>query len=137
MVGAGPIGTRIAAQLESMGKDVCLIDFSSVNLHPLTQAGFRTVAGDASDVTILEMAEVDDSFVIVVCIPDDRMAHQIVRAIRKINRDGKLIVRCRYQFSMNKLKSLGADSIIVEETEATLALLRTLGKFESFNESTV
>lgn len=134
VVGAGPIGTRVSAQLETMGKDVCLIDFSPVNLHPFTQAGFRTVAGDASDVTVLEMAEVGDSFVIVVCIPDDRIAHQIVRAVRKINRNGKLIVRCRYQFSVNKLKSLGADSIIVEETEATLALLRTLEKFDSFKE---
>jgi CPA2 family monovalent cation:H+ antiporter-2 len=126
VIGAGPIGARVTTQLETMGKDVCLIDFSPVNLHPFTQAGFRTVAGDASDAAVLEIAEVHDSFLIVVCIPDDKVAFRIIRSIRRINRSGKLIVRCRYQASVDKLKKLGADSIIIEETEATLALLRML-----------
>ncbi|WP_182867422.1 NAD-binding protein [Rhodopirellula sp. JC639] len=57
IIGAGPIGSRIASQLETAGKDVCLVDLSPVNLHPFSQLGFRTVAGDASDPQILHRAE--------------------------------------------------------------------------------
>lgn len=130
IIGAGPIGTRVAAHFETMGKDVGLIDFSPINLHAFAQAGFRTVAGDATDSQILELAEVHDSFVVVVCVADDLIAFQIVKAVRKMNRQAKLVVRCRYQSNIAKLRRLGADRIVTEEVEATLALLRMLEQFE-------
>ncbi|TWU01505.1 cation:proton antiporter [Neorhodopirellula pilleata] len=131
VIGAGPIGTRVAAQFETMGKDVCLIDFSPMNLHAFAQAGFRTIAGDATNPKILELAEADQSSVIVVCVADDKAAMRIVRAIRRVNREAKLIVRCRYQSNVSKLRRLGADNIISEEIEATMALLRMLGSAEN------
>lgn len=130
IIGAGPIGTRVAAQFETMGKDVCLIDFSPINLHAFAQAGFRTVAGDATDSQILELAEVQDSFVVVVCVADDLIAFQIVKSVRKMNPKAKLVVRCRYQSNIAKLRRLGVDRIVTEEIEATLALLRTLEQLE-------
>ncbi|SMP74892.1 Kef-type potassium/proton antiporter, CPA2 family [Neorhodopirellula lusitana] len=126
VIGAGPIGTRVTAQLETMGKDVCLIDFSPINLHPFTQAGFRTVAGDATDLRILELADVRNCFVVVVSVPDDRVALRILKTLRRSKTTAKLIVRCRYQSNVSTLRKAGADSIVTEETEATLALLRTL-----------
>ncbi|PAY16287.1 sodium:proton exchanger [Rhodopirellula sp. SM50] len=130
IIGAGPIGSRIASQLETTGQDVCLVDLSPVNLHPFSQLGFRTVAGDASDTSILERAEVHHAGVIVVCVPDDQVAQRVVRAIRKINPRGKLLVRCRYQASVPKLRRVGADVVVTEETEASLALLRELNQLE-------
>ncbi|MCS7470069.1 cation:proton antiporter [Stieleria sp. ICT_E10.1] len=130
VIGAGPIGSRIASQLETMGKDVCLMDLSPVNLHPFSQLGFRTVAGDASDSNILGRAEVPHAALVVVCVPDDQVALRVVRAIRKINRQGKLLVRCRYQASIDKLVRSGADVVVTEETEASLALLRELNQME-------
>ena len=131
VIGAGPIGTRVTAQLETMGKDVCLVDFSPINLHLFTQLGIRTVAGDATDPRILELAEIHDCFVIVVCVPDDRVAIRIARVIRRMGVKSKLIVRCRYQSNVSALRKSGANSIVTEEVEATLALLRTLETFDT------
>jgi len=130
IIGAGPIGSRMTTQLETMGKEVCLIDLSPINLQPFAQAGFHTVAGDASDVQILRLADAADSALCVVCVPHDDSAIQIVRAIRKINRNARIIVRCRYQASLTKMKRLGVDHIVIEETEATLAMLRALDQME-------
>ncbi|QEG00715.1 Inner membrane protein YbaL [Stieleria maiorica] len=130
IIGAGPIGSRIASQLETMGKDVCLVDLSPVNLHPFSQLGFRTVAGDAIDPQILQRAEVAHASVVVVCVPNDQVAIGVVRAIRKLNRRGKLLVRCRYQASVAKLVRSGADVVVTEENEASLALLRELNQLE-------
>ncbi|QDV41764.1 Glutathione-regulated potassium-efflux system protein KefC [Stieleria neptunia] len=130
VIGAGPIGSRIASQLETTGQDVCLVDLSPVNLHPFSQLGFRTVAGDAGDSSILELAGVPHAGVVVVCVPDDQVALRVVRAIRKVNPDGKLLVRCRYQASAAKLRRVGADVVVTEETEASLALLRELNQME-------
>ncbi|MFG0291308.1 MAG: NAD-binding protein, partial [Rhodopirellula sp. JB044] len=130
IIGAGPIGGRLTSQLETMGKEVCLIDLSPINLQPYAQAGFHTVVGDASDVQVLRLAGVSDCPLCVLCVPQDSSAVKIVRAIRRINPTTKLIVRCRYQASVTKLQRLGADLIVIEETEATLALLRALSRFD-------
>ncbi|QDU09893.1 cation:proton antiporter [Gimesia aquarii] len=129
IIGAGPIGRQLASQLEIKGNDVCLIDFSSINLHPFAQEGFRTVAGDATQSSTLELAGVSDSVLTAVCVPDDETAIRIVRAIRRLNRTGKLIVRCRYQTNVEKLKQAGADRVVSEEAVASIALMRTLTNF--------
>ncbi|TWU40792.1 cation:proton antiporter [Novipirellula artificiosorum] len=127
VIGAGPIGRRVASQLETMGKDVCLIDLSPLNLHRFAQEGFRTVAGDATDLEILRLAGVGDSVLVVVCVAKDEAAIRVVRAIRKLNRHCTTIVRCRYQSTSEKMRRAGANHIISEETEAAMALLRALG----------
>jgi CPA2 family monovalent cation:H+ antiporter-2 len=131
VIGAGPIGRRVASQLETTGMDVCLVDLSPINLHPFALEGFRTVAGDASDRTILTLAEVQDSCMTVVCVPDDETALRVVRSVRKINRKGKLIVRCRYQSNSLALLGCGVDCVVTEETESSLALLRAIGNIVS------
>lgn len=130
VIGAGPIGRQLASQLEIKGKDVCLVDLSPINLHPFAQEGFRTVVGDATENRTLELAEVDNSMLTAVCVPDDESAVRIVRAIRKFNRTGNLIVRCRYQINVGKLQQVGADRVVSEESEASIALLRILITFD-------
>jgi CPA2 family monovalent cation:H+ antiporter-2 len=130
IIGAGPIGGRMASQLETMGKEVCLVDLSPINLQPYTQAGFCTVAGDASDVQILVLAGVPEAALCVVCVPQDNVAVRIVREIRRINPACRLIVRCRYQSSVSQFSRLGVDVVVVEETEATMGLLRALSRFD-------
>ncbi|MDF1743109.1 MAG: cation:proton antiporter [Gimesia sp.] len=130
VIGAGPIGRQLSSQLEIKGKDVCLIDLSPINLHPFAQEGFRTVVGDATQNRTLELAEVENSELTAVCVPDDDAAIRIVRAIRKLNRTGTLIVRCRFQINVGKLQQVGADKVVSEEAEASTALLRILITFD-------
>jgi monovalent cation:H+ antiporter-2, CPA2 family len=131
VIGAGPIGRRVAAQLETLGKDVCLVDMSPINLHSFAQEGFRTVSGDATDSSILNLAGTEEAGLHVICVPDDSSAISIVQAIRLINQETKLIVRCRYQSNAAKLKKAGADQVVSEEAEASVALLRTLASDET------
>lgn len=126
VIGAGPIGRRVASQLESMGKDTCVVDLSPINLHPFAQEGFRTVTGDASDDQVLQLAESDKAALIVVCVPSDEVAIQVVKRIRVLNPPARITVRCRYQANIDRLNRAGADAIISEETEASLAIIRTL-----------
>ncbi|TWU08009.1 cation:proton antiporter domain-containing protein [Stieleria varia] len=132
VIGAGPIGRSIGSQLETLGNDVCMVDLSPINLHSFAQQGFRTVAGDATDEAILVSAGVTEAALVVVCIPDDGAATRIVKAVRHLNADCRVLVRCRYQDSVKKLRKTGASDIVTEESEAAIALLRLL-KEESRN----
>lgn len=132
VVGAGPIGRRMASMLETRGKDVCLVDLSPINLHPFAAVGFRTVAGDATEEDTLRFAQVEEAALLAVSVPDDHAALRIVRAVRQLNRQATIIVRCRFHSFENKLRKAGADRVVSEETVATIALLDELNSAKMF-----
>lgn len=128
VIGVGPVGKQIASQLELMGRDVCLIDLSPINLHPFAMEGFRTIAGDSTRRDILKVAGVAESAMIIVCVPQDDSAIRTVRTVRKLNRTATLMVRCRFQVNTSKLKAAGADRVVSEETEISTALLKAIAE---------
>lgn len=123
IVGAGPIGRQLASQLETLGVDVWLIDLSPINLHSFAQHGFHTVAGDARERDVLERALVADARLVVVSVPDDEVALQIVRSVRELASGASILVRCRYQLNIGKLMAAGASAVVSEEAQASGALL--------------
>ena len=128
VIGLGPMGRQAVSQLEILGVDVCLIDLSPVNLHAHAQQGFRTVSGDASDPEVLDRADAAHVRLVVVCVPDDRVALQIVQSLRGMNSQCTVVVRCRYRSKVAALTKAGADSVVSEEAEASGALLRLLDR---------
>ncbi len=129
VIGAGPSGRQIASRLEIAGKNVCIVDYSPLNLHPFAQQGFRTVNGDATQIEILELAGVADATMIIVCVTRDETALRIVRAVRSANRNCFLLVRCRFQTNVPLLTKAGASEIVSEEAQANDALFAILSKF--------
>ena len=129
IVGVGLRGRAIASRLELIGVDACLVDFSPLNLHPLAQQGFRTVRGDARDAGGRERARRAQGPLAVVCVPEDEAARQIVAAIRALNADTAIVVRCRYQASADRARRAGASAVVSEEVEATGALLAQCERF--------
>lgn len=126
VIGVGPVGRQAASQLEMGGYDVCLIDFSPVNLNPFAQQGFRTVAGDGTDPEVLERASAAEANLTVVCVPDDDAAIRTVNAVRALTTRARIVVRCRYRNNVEKLRQAGADEVVSEEVEAIHALGRAL-----------
>ncbi|MDH3719854.1 MAG: cation:proton antiporter, partial [Planctomycetota bacterium] len=126
VVGAGPVGRRVASQLESLGRDVCVIDLSPLNLQAFAQAGFRTVAGDATGREILDRAGAGEIQLAIVCVSADEAALQVVRAVRDINSACPIIVRCRYQETVEALHKHGATEVVSEEQQAAEQIARLL-----------
>lgn len=124
IIGCGPTGRLIASRLETAGIEVCIVDLSPVNLYPYSQHGFQTIAGDARDPDVLERTNLDECHLAVVCVPDDRIANQIIQSVRAHNKSVYVLVRCRYQSNIPLARKLGAQAVISEEQEASGALLK-------------
>lgn len=131
VIGAGPIGRQVTSQLETIGCNVCLIDLSPVNLHPFALQGIHTVAGDARDPAVLRNAGVRDAELLVLSLPDDRVAIHVLRAVREVNTKAMSVVRCRYQNNEQHLREAGAEHVISEEVLAAGAVLRLLRQLEN------
>ncbi len=123
IIGMGPIGRQLASRLELMGIDACLLDLSPINLQAFAQLGFSTVAGDARDPEVLRRARVDECRLAVISVPDDEIANRIVRAVRELNPAAAILVRCRFQGSIQTAKRAGANVVVSEEAEASGKLL--------------
>jgi CPA2 family monovalent cation:H+ antiporter-2 len=123
IIGIGPIGRQVTSRLELMGIDAGLIDLSPINLQPFAQMGFRTYSGDARDPDVLERAGVAQCRLVVVCVPADDIALELVRSLRQVNRSTTIVVRCRFQAHVGELQSAGADGVISEELEASTPLV--------------
>ena len=131
VVGAGLIGRRVTTFLDTTGYDVYLIDRAPINLHPFAQEGFHTIAGDATDGEIVDLAGGDTASLLAVCIPDDLAAVRIVRHLRSRNETCFILVRCRFQTNVNKLTDAGANQVVSEEAQASVELLRVLKFLET------
>lgn len=127
VIGVGPVGRRVASQLETMGREVCVVDKSRLNLQAFAQEGFQTVAGDAATPDILERARVDLVGLAIICVSEDEAAIRIVRAVRKLNRNCRVIVRCRFQETVDVLRKSGAEEVVSEEQQAAEQIVRLLG----------
>jgi monovalent cation:H+ antiporter-2, CPA2 family len=123
IIGIGPIGGQLASRLETVGIDVGMLDLSPVNLHPYAQLGFTTYTGDARDPAVLLRADIERRQLVVVCVPLDELALEILRLIRQVAPHVEVIVRCRYQSSTSKLRRAGASEVVSEEQEAAGPLL--------------
>jgi len=128
IIGIGEIGRQISLHLETRGFFVHAVDLSPVNLYPLSLQGITTLVGDARDREILERARAETAQLAIVCVPDDRVAVDIVKAIRSCNPACSVLVRCRYRLTEETLQKLAADVIITEEAATTRALIGILTK---------
>jgi CPA2 family monovalent cation:H+ antiporter-2 len=126
VIGAGPVGRRVASELETTGHDVCLVDRSPVNLYPFAALGFRTVGGDAADPVTLERARAASARIVVVCVPQDDASLIITRSLRHVNTTCRILVRCRFRASVAGLEKAGADQVVNEESQVSEALARVL-----------
>ncbi len=128
VVGVGPGGRQGAAPLDTTGLEVHLVDRSAVNLYPFAQQGFHTVAGDATDHDILEAAGASKAALVIVCVPDDKVALEIVRLVRTQTAEAMVVVRCRFQASESTLLKAGANVVVNEETQVSRKLSSLLEK---------
>ncbi|MBN8600848.1 MAG: cation:proton antiporter [Planctomycetes bacterium] len=138
VIGIGPIGRQLANRLNNLGVELVLVDLSPINLHPFAQQGISTLAGDARDASVLEKALIDESGLVVIAIPTDDLALQVLRNVRKVNRTVKVLVRCRFEACISQLISAGASQVVSEEQEASGPLLRWCEQhFETLEQETV
>ena len=127
VIGAGPVGRQVSSRLEMAGKDVCIVDISPLNLQGFSQQGFRTIAGDATHREILQLANVDQASIVIVCISNDEAALMITKEVRLANPNCLLLARCRYHSTEVKLLKAGAEKVISEEAKASEAMMDIMG----------
>jgi CPA2 family monovalent cation:H+ antiporter-2 len=114
VVGAGPAGAEVVRQLALLGLRVNLIDLNPEGQSAIAGSG-RFYPGDAASVDVLSEAGAGSVSILVVTVPDPRIACQVIRGAKLLSPDLHVIARSRYNRYRDLLLEAGADAIVDEE----------------------
>ena len=94
VVGMSNLGRRLHEIVREAGKPVVVIDADARNLEEVVRREEPAVVGDARTREVLEAASVAHAKVVVLATDDLETAAVAARAVRELNGDCELVLRC-------------------------------------------
>jgi CPA2 family monovalent cation:H+ antiporter-2 len=126
IVGYGLNGRNVAAMLEASNLPYAVLEMNPRTVSKIRQEGVPIVYGDAVSETVLQHVGVEHARAMVFAISDPMATRQAVAAARRLNRKAFIVARTRYEQEIEPLYQAGADTVITEEFETSLTIIRRL-----------
>lgn len=115
--GYGRVGYQVTQDLVRQGYD-CLVlenDTAIVDEHK-DDEGFYIMRGDGTNDDNLIEAGIHEAEAVVTCLPKDADNMYVVLSARELNKSVKIVSRANQRSSINKLKTAGADKVIMPDS---------------------
>jgi CPA2 family monovalent cation:H+ antiporter-2 len=116
--GYGPAGSIVAKNLQSQGYPVVVVDLNYRAIQQLKAAKQFAVYGDSSSMIVLEAAGIHRAKLLIVTIPDPQAMQSLIKKVKRQLPELPVIMRVKYMSDRDRLKTLGADEVVWEESEA-------------------
>lgn len=122
VAGYGHSARRLVRALAGAGVPYVITTLSPDGAAEADAEGRPVIRSDASRVSTLESAGLDEARLLVV--PDDEptMAHRITAVARGARPDLPIVVRTRFAAAAQELAEAGATAVVTEELESSLRL---------------
>jgi Kef-type K+ transport system membrane component KefB/voltage-gated potassium channel Kch len=100
-----------------MTDQISVIDFNPHVYHALRERGYNVIYGDVSHMDVLKHAGIADAEIVISSIPDALLAgttnERLVRTVRSINPDAKIIATADVIDNVQTLYQAGADYVVM------------------------
>ncbi len=126
IIGYGLNGQNVAASLKSRNIPYSILEMNPKTVRTARDAGEPIHYGDAVSEVVLESVGVSRALATVFAISDPVATRQAVAAARRLNADVYIIARTRYISEIEQLYAVGADTVIAEEFETSLEIIRRI-----------
>jgi CPA2 family monovalent cation:H+ antiporter-2 len=131
IIGFGPVGQTVARLLSESGVAPTVIELNHASIGKIRQAGYRAILGDASHIETLHRAGIEKSQSVILSASSINESAEIIRNVRSLNPQIKVITRSAYLRDRAELLRAGCDTVFAGEGEVAMALaeyiLRDLG----------
>ncbi len=117
IIGFGPAALRLVNPLIDTDRKVVVIDLNSEGLRRASQLGFHGEIGDAQQFEVLEHAKVHSCKIVVITVPHQRTALQILENVRRVAPQARILVRSRYELHSTDFVDAGAHAVCGDEHE--------------------
>lgn len=122
LCGYGRIGQNISHMLHQEKIPHFALDLDPKLIQSASLAGENIGYGDSTHPVILKAAGIHYASALVICFNDMHAASRIIQNVRSTNQKIPIIVRCKDDFELSKLRSLGATQVIAESQEESLMM---------------
>ncbi|MGK5593951.1 MAG: cation:proton antiporter [Parachlamydiaceae bacterium] len=95
IIGFGPLGKIAAKSLQDL-YDILIIDQNIDTIDTFKEKGMRALFGDATQLLILERAQLENVELVVITTPNALIAQHIIRIVQQINPHCQLIARTHF-----------------------------------------
>jgi monovalent cation:H+ antiporter-2, CPA2 family len=130
IIGYGLNGQNVAASLRSRSIPYAILEMNPKTVRMARDAAEPIYYGDAISENVLNSVGIAQAQCAVFAISDPVATRQGVAAARRLNPGLYIIARTRYILEIEQLYSAGADTVIAEEFETSLEIIRrVLGRF--------
>jgi CPA2 family monovalent cation:H+ antiporter-2 len=126
IVGYGLNGRNVAAMLRASELPYVVLEMNPRTVSRASNEGVPIFYGDAISDTILERMGAARARTVVFAISDPVATRQGVAAARRLNRQAYVIARTRYESEIEPLYQAGADTVVTEEFETSLTIIRRI-----------
>jgi len=122
VVGYGPVGRIVARLLRENDFDLTIVELNVDTVQELKAEGVPVVYGDATRIDTLMQAGVPDARALVLSASSIKDGREVVRQVRELNSDIRIVARTAYLRELEALRDVGADGIFSGEGEVALAV---------------
>ena len=131
IIGFGMNGRNLAQAARATDLPYAIIEMNPKTVAEEVRQGEPIIFGDADNEGVLRKAGASRARVAAVVIGDPAAARAIVSRLRRTNPALHIIVRTRFIAEVDQLYRLGADVVVPEEFETSVAIFsRTLRRFD-------
>ena len=123
VAGYGVNGRNVARALKELGIPYVVMELDTAIIRRARAEGEQIQFGDISRAESLRAAGVDRASVVVLAISDPAATRFAVHQVRTVNPGAHIIARTRQLAEVAELDRLGANEVIPEEFETSIAIL--------------
>lgn len=128
VIGLGRFGTRIARKLSEMGNEVLAVDIKNDPVQQIADDVTRAVVADGRDKEVLRTLGVRNCDYAIVAIGENLSASILTTMNLKELEVPYVLCKANDRMHKRVLEKIGADRIIIPESEVADRLAHTLGK---------
>lgn len=128
VVGYGLVGRLVTERLSSHGCRVTIVELNSKTVETQNELDRSCTFGDARDADTLREAGIDRAHALIVTVPDDDVAVEIVRVARSLMPDLYIAARTSFVSRGLKAKAVGANDVVIEEVVTAEAMDRLVSR---------
>ena len=115
ILGFGRVGQSVARMLKLEALEYQAIDFDPIRVQESRTAGEQVLFGDVAQKDILKSAN--------VTFDEHSTSLKVIRALKSLNADIRIVVRTRKDYNMQDLYDAGAEQVVPEIQEGSLMLI--------------
>lgn len=137
LCGYGRVGSYVGHGLALSKLPLVVVDTDAAHVKKLTEKGITAIYGDATEMEILDFAQVEHARFLIVAVPSYFEQEKIIVNAKRLNPNIQIFTRSHLASYLKHLRLLGIKFIYQPEFEAAVSILKKIMNIYHFDKQEI